>query len=309
MPKKTKKSNNNNNAGGVSGRGSRKQLDAAAYAYARLLADPCGAPLVQPIFPGADAGFMIRAESFLTFGTAAGDTAGVVHWAPGFVNASNTELCVKTNATSGGTLTSFANSGGGPGKYFLGTNARGARCVAACMRVTFPGSESARSGRIHYGHTTAGMIDVGDSMAVDDVCQTLQHYSRTPPDTVELVWKPSFADCEFNDPGAAANAQVRDRKSSLTFAWAGLPAAVGLTFHFTAVYEWTPAAGFGVGYNSLGKAVSSNTLDDVLDALISSGFTFVKQVGHAAMTGLTSYMSAKYGLMAAGRVTRSLNFR
>lgn len=307
MPKKTKKSNNS--GGGQSGGGRGKRLDAAAYAYARLLSDPCGAPLVQPVFPGADAGFMIRAESFLTFGTTAGDTCGVVHWSPGFVNASNTELCVKTNAAPGAITTSFANSGGGPGKNFLSTNARGARCVAACMRVTFPGSESARSGRIHYGHTTAGMIDVADSMSVDDVCQTLQHYSRTPPDTVEIVWKPSFADCEFNDPAAAANAQVRDRKSALTFAWAGLPAAVGMTFHFTAVYEWTPATGFGVGYNSLGKAVSTNTLDDVLDTLIAGGFTFVKQAGHAAMNGLAGYMSTKYGLMAAGRVTRSLNFR
>lgn len=284
-----------------------KTLDSGAMDYARLLADPCNAPLVHPVYAGGDAGFLFRAESFVTFGTLAGETAGVVHWTPGYVNASGTQLLALGSAAGGtaGTAASFGSSS--PGNAFLTSNARGVRCVAACLKVTFPGSESARAGRVHYGHTQAGLLDLSDSVTPDNIAQTLQHYSRTPTDTIELIWKPGAADTEFNDPGSSAHGQLRDRKGSITVAFAGLPAAVGLTFHLTAVYEWTPAPGLGVAHNALGKNRSRNTLDDVVDSLIAGGFTFARQAGGAMLNGAAAatvgLMQRTFGLMPAqGRV-------
>lgn len=298
-------------------RASRRQarastaLDKPAADYAALLADPCNAPLVHPVYAGGDSGFLFRAENFFTFGNTTGVTSGVIHWAPGYVNSTNTELVGQTFATSAtsGVVQTFAES---PGRGFLGTNARGARCVAACVKISFPGAESARSGRIHYGHTNAGLMDVGDTITADAVGQTLQNYSRTPTDTIEVVWKPGAGDTEFNDPSAAASATMRDRKQAITVAWAGLPAAVGLTFHFTAVYEWTPSYGLGVAHNSLGKNRSRNTLDNVVDTLIDRGFTFVRDMGAAAMGPMSGaalgMMQRAFGLMPAGGRQRTLTY-
>lgn len=288
-------------------------LDASAAAYARLLSDPCNSPVVHPIYPGGDAGYLFRAESFATFAGGAGETAGFIHWAPGYVNSSGTQLVGAYGSTPTALLLASVVTSA-PGNAFLAANAKGVRCIAACMKVTFPGSESARSGRVHYGLTQAGLIDSGASLTTDSVCQALQHYSRTPSDTVELIWKPNIADTEFNDPGEAASAIIRDRKSALTLAFAGLPAAVGLTVHFTAVYEWTPANGIGVGHNALGKAQSNNTLDQVLDTLVQGGFTFVKHAGatagHMLGTALTAGISSTFGLMPAqGRSRSTLSFR
>lgn len=288
--------------------GPARNLDTAAAQYAALLADPCSGPLVKPIFPGGNTGFLFRAESFGTYGASAGETTGIFHWTPGYVNGSFTDLLVGSGAASG-TAVTMTTSGSGnntPGRAFLNTNVRGVRCVAACMKISFPGAESARSGRVHYGHTTAGMIDAAASLTPDSVAASLQHYSRTPTDIIEIVWKPNHSDFEFNDPSETAVPALRDRKSSVTVAWAGFPAATGLTVHLTTVYEWTPAAGTGPTHDVLGKAISKNSFDDVLDALINAGFTFVRSAGMAAGTGLSAAamaaVSRTFGLMpTAGR--------
>lgn len=279
-----------------------RSLDPYAYAHARLLVDPCGAPLCHPVYPGGDAGFLFRADCVLTFGGGATDTAGFVHWTPGYVNNSNSELVVGA-AAAGSTAIVAASQGNGPGKAFLAANAAGVRCVAACAKVTYPGTESSRSGRLHYGHTQGSTVDVGDSIPVDSIAPLMQHFTRTPPEIVEVLWRPGIADTEFNDPTANSNATLRDRKSSITLAWAGIPVNTGMTVHFTAVYEWVPRINTGLANNVAGKSQSRNTMDDVLDALVRSGFTFVRNAAGAAgssmaMGALTTISNA-FGLMPA----------
>lgn len=287
-------------------------LDAAAAAYARLIADPCNAALVHPIYPGSAAGFLFRAESFFGVGTNTGETAGYVHWTPGYVNANNTELLIG-NSNSGAGAAAATPNASSPGKTFLGANAKGVRCIAACMKVTFAGTESARSGRIHYGQTQSGMIDNGQTITADGVAQTLQNFSRTPTDTVEIVWKPEIGDTEFNDPTEAAGALIKDRKGALTFAFAGLPTAVGFTVHLTAVYEWTPAVSGGIGHNTNGKPLSSNSLDDVLTTLQRAGVSFVHGAATAAMSGaargVVNTVASVFGNMPAQRRIRGGSFR
>lgn len=286
-----------------------RPLDGGAAAYARLLADPCNSAVVHPVYPGGDAGYLFRAESFVTLGNGATDTSGYLHWTPGYVNSSNTQLLAAVGATSTGAVAAAASGSNAPGTQFLATNAKGARCVAACLKVMYPGAESGRSGRIHYGHTSSGLIDLATSVSPDNVALTLQHYSRTPPETLELVWKPNIGDTEFNDPSETASAVIKDRKSAITVSWAGLPVNTGLVFHFTAVYEWTPAAGLGVGHNTLGKNVTSNTLDNVLDFLVDSGFKFVRHasgnVVGGAIDAVMSRISRTYGIMPAKPSTRA----
>lgn len=271
-------------------------LDSAGLAYSRLLSNPCGAPLTHPVYAGAESGFLFRAEQFANFGDVPLATSGVIHWTPGYPNFNSTELLAL--ATSSGAASGTMGVGtDNAGRGFLLANAKGARCVAACLRVTYPGTESGRSGRIHYGHTPAGTIDSGQSVTPNGVAQLLQHYSRTPADTVELIWKPNTADMQIVDPTEVASASLRDQRASITVAWAGLPVQTGLTFHFTCIYEWFPAVSIGLSSNVLGKSLSRNTLDDVVNYLLRNGETFVRA---AHLNGaLPSILSSVYGMMAS----------
>lgn len=280
----------------------QRSLDTAAHDYARLLSDPCNAKLVPPVYPGADAGFLFRADSFGSVGTGAGQTSGTIHWTPGYPNSSNTEFLLIGTAggSTAGTAVAFPQT---PGKIFIDGNSRAVRCIAACLRISFPGAESARSGRVHYGQTPAGLIDVGNSTTPDEVAQALTNYSRTPADMIELIWKPTIADTDFCDPTEAPNAAVRDRHAALTVAFVGLPSTVGITYHMTTVYEWQPKVGLGVSMNPNGKATTRNTLDDVVDYLIARGETFVHNVASSYMggmaQGLLGAVSATFGNMPA----------
>jgi hypothetical protein len=153
------------------------------------------------------------------------------------------------------------------------------------------------------------MLDAGESASPDQIAQTLQNYSRTPSDTIELFWKPGAADFEFNDPSATAVATLRDRKQSLTVVFAGLPGSVGITCHFTAIYEWQPALGQGIGNNALGKNPSRNTFDEVVDTLTSAGFRFVSHtaqaVGGGVARAVVDTVSRAFGNMPARPYARS----
>lgn len=276
-------------------------LDAKAIEYAKLLMDPCSAAICHPVYPGGDSGFLFRAESVGTFGAAATQDCGFVHWAPGYLNATSSEIIASAGTGGGASLSGAANSSA-PGRQFLSTNASAVRCIAACMKITYPGAESARAGRIHYGHTQAGLIDSGDTTSVDALAPNLQHFGRTPPDTIELVWRPSIADTEFNDPRAAASATLRDRKSALTFAWAGQPAAVGMTIHFTAVYEWLPVTGTGLAADVKGKNTSNNTMDEVLD-FANNNFSWVRSAVHGGLSSFGAGVGAGATNALLGTVT------
>jgi hypothetical protein len=265
--------------------------------------DPCGGPVVHPGFAGASPGLVQRSESFTTHGTQGTTTAGVFHWVPGYPNAGNTEVLIQESA-NGSTASATIVQASSPGKTFLAANSRAVRCIAACLRVTFPGAESARSGRVHFGHTTGGLIDLGNSISPDGTAQALTNFTRTPPEAIEIVWKPSAADQDFCDPSESASAPIRDRRSALTVAFAGLPVSVGLTFHMTAVYEWLPTIGLGIA-SDINQVGSANSLDDVLRWVGQTGFKYVRQMGMSPgqpgpdLRSVATNLAGVYGLMAA----------
>lgn len=280
----------------------RRMLDADALRYAKLLVDPCSAPLVHPVYTGSDAGFLFRAESVFTVGNGATGTAGFVHWTPGYVNTSNTELLIGAAADAVTGMPALVDPNA-PGKTFLTTNATSMRCVAACMRIVYPGTEANRAGRLHYGHTLAAYMDAGDTRTANEIAVGLQSYTRTPPEAVEVVWKPSAADQEFCDPSIGANGVVRDRRSSVTAAWAGIPVSTGMTFYLTAIYEWLPRPGVGISTNPTGKNPSRNTLDNVIDFIQEKGYTWSTHTAGAMGTGigagLVAGLANAYGRMSA----------
>lgn len=283
----------------------RPPLDSAARAYARLLEDPCYAPLCNPVYSGGEGGYLVRGDSYGTVvsstGTAGTDTAGFLLFTPGAIGTTQSEVVGGANAASSGNITvaSTSTTLQAPCRFFLGNSASAVRCVAACVKVSFLGTESERKGRIFYGHASGSVADVGDVVTTDSMAQLCQHYSRTPADVIELVWKPNDADQLFTDPTATTLASEKDRKASLLVAWTGLPAGVTLSFHLTAIWEWQPVRNYGLSVPTLSKSPSDNTLDQVINFIIEKGFPFVR---HAAST-----ISAVYGLMPARTTTVGRN--
>jgi hypothetical protein len=267
-------------------------------AFAKLLADPCQAALTHPVYSGGEGGYLVRTDQWYTFGTSGTDTAGYFHWVPGFMASDNHELMVAA-AAGGGTGAAATAFAGVPGKTFITNTASAFRCVAACVRVTFPGAEAARQGRVHFGQTNGGVINNGVTYTPDSIATLLPHYTRTPAAEVELRWKPNDGDQLFVDPAIATQPEDRRRRGALTVAWAGLPAAVGLIFHMTAVYEWQPLAANGLAVPNASRSLSRSTLDQVLNYMQNAGESFVSGVFEAGHGALASYLGGAYGLMGA----------
>lgn len=286
----------------VSGRkaGGGPKLDAPALAHARLIADPCKAKLVNPVYSGGEGGYLVRTDSWSTFGIGVGVTAGLFHWTPGYMCSTGQEL-LYTNSVNSATADPATILTNAPGKLFLPSNAGQARCVAACIKIQFTGAESVRAGRIHLGHTSGGLITPLATYTVDSVANSLSSFMRTPPTEVELLWKPNDRDQLFFQPSVAYDAKDRDGRSALTVAFADLPANVGLTIQMVAVYEWQPRTNQGVGTPEGSRARSENTVDQVINFLEDRGEKFLKTAFDAGNVALNAYMGNTFGTIAATR--------
>lgn len=285
-------------------------LDPQSLAYARLLADPCSAPLTHPTYAGGEGGYLIRTDAWQTFGFSAGSTSGYFHWTPGYMGTDSHELFVAEAAAPNTPIvpTPFA---GVPGKGFIPAQASQFRCVAACVRVTYPGAEADRSGRVHLGLTNGGLIISGGAVSPDQIATALGNYSRTPAAEIELRWKPSDADQLFVTPTTTTKPEDRQRRTACTVAWAGLPAATGLVFHMTAVYEWQPVAGTGLAVPSTSRSTTRNTLDQVINFIERAGQGYISGMHATVNDRLGQYLSGAFGLMGstiAGRNTRALTY-
>lgn len=259
-------------------------LDAAGLAYAKLLADPCHAPLVHPVFGGANGGLLMRSRSVLAVNTTAGATAGYLHWTPGAIGTTDSELLVAEYANSGtsGTAAGIANA---PGKAFLVANSTSYRPVAACMQVYYLGSETSRAGFVMLDNTLGGFIDLGGAYSTDLLSRGLSQLSRTPGNVLELIWKPTMGDETWLDPQSATSAADKDRRGALTLSWGGLPAAVGLTVVLTAIYEWEPSPVAGLASSTESRSTSRNDVREVMDWLQARGVSFIRGIGENLMTG------------------------
>lgn len=270
----------------------RGGLDAAGAAYARLLTDPCNAPIVHPAYGGANGGLLMRSRSVFSVNTTAGATAGYLHWTPGAIGTTNSELAAAEYITTGtsGTAAGIANA---PGKAFLVANATSYRPVAACMQVYWSGSETARQGFVLLDNTLGGFIDLGGAYSTDLLSRSLSQFARTPGSMLELIWKPAMADETWIDPSAVTAAVDKDRRGAVSISWGGLPAAVGLSIVCTAVYEWEPNPVSGLASATESRSVTKNSVRDVMDSIQRTGYSFIRGVAgelvHGALAGGVAY--------------------
>lgn len=264
-------------------------LDANALAYARLLADPCGAPLVNPVYAGGDAGYITRYENDFTLDAVYdfAQTNGAVLFTPGLIGISalNTASLSGNNSIMGlGSSTEAANSltdtvlatwrtrapALQPGSTAFAFLSSSVRTIAACMQVYYVGTELNRRGIISMGKVNAGSVLSGDTATVSGVRQVSTEVFRTPDSHVEFRWTPSDGDQLFTDPSLISSQREAERKSGILMSFAGIPRE-DIRVRFVAVYEWQPNPGQGVVNPAQNRNRSNFTLDQVLNYLDRNG--------------------------------------
>lgn len=249
-------------------------LDKPAADLARLLADPCGAPVVHTISPGTNGAFILRLEADNIIFSGATETAGIFYWVPGAFRAFGGSSTGDAVAATLIAQTSFI-----PGFNFL-SNYSTARCVAACAQVMFPGTELQRSGVVSMGVIPAGVLtDVipatfggtAGNTTVANVRAASQIVARTPDMTQEVRWRPGQGDSEDVDLVALNQTPnnfpvVARGKNALVITASGLPVNVGIRIRCVAVYEVTPKSSQGL-VASVETTRSSNNMTEVLQTL------------------------------------------
>lgn len=270
-------------------------LDQQALSYARLLADPCHAPLVHPVYSGSDGGYLVRFEVLTGVGIAsATTTSGLLHWAPGAQkivgSLNNSDLYLESTApTISGTATGnpFSIT---PGAAFMGANTSAYRCVAACMTVTWAGSELTRSGYIGMGNTTGSLIRSGDAVAPSVILPLLTEAGRTPDNSMEIRWRPSDFDQTFSSSASPPTDAELAKSAGLTMYYSGLPAGgAGLLVRKTAVYEYVPNVLQGLATVPTSRNTSANTLDQVVNFLDKNGDWMVSGLKSAGRAAIAAY--------------------
>jgi hypothetical protein len=271
-------------------------LDEAGRCWARLLADPCNAPLCHPVYSGTNGGILVRAQTTSTFVGGASDTAGYFVWVPGSQTTASGTFALDTTAA--------VLPGGGnylvPGAAFLAASAGSFRCVAACVKVTWGGTELNRQGYLRFGNLTAGDVGVlgTSSVTTSAIGQLLEGGTRVPEEFLEVKWRPSDADqmpaiTAASGSGANVDTGVNlARRGAIGIVFTSMPNSYPLIFETTAVYEYQPVAGVGLSSATMSTSKSNNTMDQVVSALDKTGnwmYTFGHVASRIAQLGYQAY--------------------
>lgn len=277
---------------------SRAALDANARRYASLIADPCKGPLVEGVYPGAGGGVVSRFESDFLLAYGGTETATAVFFTPGFNselvggNGGGMLLTPTTAITSDSGTIAFQNSTGfAPGYTWLANNAKAFRSVAACIQVSWPGTELTRQGIVGLGQTTLSNC-LGGTQNAGNLRVLANSVARMPDDTLELVLRPTEASQRWCDPTLsptlAVVQEVWGDAPSLFLTASGFAGGTGIRVRVVNVVEWLPATATGIAGSVPRAPASNNTLTDVLHFLDTAmGNKWVRRAGGYALSYLT----------------------
>lgn len=280
-------------------------LDAGGKKWAALLNDPCTAELVPGCYPSGEGGLLQRVESDLLIFTNPATTSGVVCYTPGVLGDGsaifNGGLVTGESATDGAALSFVSQAGYQPGNTQATSNWGQYRCVAACLQVSWPGSELNRQGLVALGNMSAQVVVNNGSTG--QTRTTLQNVTRMPEDMAEIKWRPGAMDNQFSPyyVGAGGPGQeILQGRSSIVLAVTGLPATVGIRIRMVAVYEVIPRITTGIVVASQNRSHSRNTVNEVLDYLDGLG-NWAFKVGHTVERGFNTALNLYKTASAFGR--------
>jgi hypothetical protein len=186
-------------------------------------------------------------------GSAAIFTPGIFGTGGTSVSSVSTPTTVVANDTSTIVWNNLATAQ--PGNA-LSTAVAGVRAVAACVTVTFAGTEQNRGGFVTLQQTTHDHAYTLNTLA--KIRASADVVERVPAGNSELRMEPSSASAEFS----FCNAQFQDNRGNLpalVVSASGIPVSTGIRVRFTVVWEWIPTSSAGLGTMRPGPSETSVT--------------------------------------------------
>lgn len=237
-------------------------LDGPAMAARQLLEDPCGARLVHPVYSGTGSGYLLRTRQRLPLTT---NLDWLVEFTPSLAGYSFRFA----GTTTPGAAYGNGNNIGPPSFLDIGV-VKSYRCVAACLKVFYTGTELARQGEVALGlksdyniNPSAPSTPAG--LTYTQIATTSPKVVRLGESTMEVRWAPSLNDESFVEP---ASSLVDAAGNTIYIAGQNTPAN-SIIVELVAVWEWQPLAGGTTGsvVSSLEAPKSRNTLNHILSSL------------------------------------------
>lgn len=268
-------------------------LSTAGARYARLLADPCTAELVNGPFGDGLGGMVARFEKEYVINSSATDTAAFISFEPSscVVRIANAPLTDDTTTITAVNLL----TGSWPGYDFLSVNASHFRPLAACMQLYWPGSELNRQGICSLGRQPAEYFNDAN-LTVSRLRAQANYIRRTPADCFEIIWRPTEADLAGRE--TSTNPAVGNGTTALVGTATGIPPSTGIRVRVVVVYEWMPdpASGFK---NTVVVTPQPHRLADILAFLDRTG-DWMSGTAHAAGRAISSLAGGVGSIMALG---------
>lgn len=222
--------------GGNSVTAYRPAIDQTAAKWLRLLADPCGADLTSPCYGGSGSGYFARqvqtlvppanAVDYMFEFTPSGDNLTIFRY--GYSTTPGGAL---------GTATTMPLYG-----LVSGLSVGRRRCIAACVKVQYLGTELERSGLVSSVVLPGAELIGGETItgASTDWSNSMNHTCRLG-EPYEYRWAPGEGDQEwlantFGDT-KGTNSTLGN---SLQILLRGIPPGK-VELHLTSCWEWVPA--------------------------------------------------------------------
>lgn len=260
--------------------------------YAKLLDDPCGGQLVNPVYPGADGGYLNRYEVDFQLSSLYDNaqTNSALVFAPGLISNTNNNVTSVTgnnslmalglsseaaNVITDSYLSGFYARLPGdtqPGYNSLIAFSEAVRPVSACLQVMYTGTELNRQGIVAMGRCNAGSVLSASAgtlrnSGIRQLCDTV---IRTPETMLEYKWSPCSGDMLYGDPSVISGLREAERKNAIILSVSGVPLS-DIRIRMVVVYEWQPRPGYGIINAQTNRSRSTNTIDQILNYLDAAG--------------------------------------
>lgn len=213
-------------------------LDEPAVCWAKLLNDPCNAPICESPYAGQK-GYTTRVSGVVTIPVGAGNSSVTLAIVP-------TGALVATFAGVNGSTTftpAFASTLF-PGATFLSGNSEQVRCLAGCVQAWSSLSPLNITGNVHAGVINTSVVNTA-GISADRLSQIATASGKLTAEMTELKWRPAPVDEDYSEIGFGS-ADDQDT-NCMFFTFTGLQSTDTINFKLTFVYEWVPKVNLGLG--------------------------------------------------------------
>jgi len=256
-----------------------KGLDEAATQWARLLNDPCNAPLAHGCFPTSMGGMLQRFETDFLVSTSSTSTAGALLFSPGMIVASGAtgqgSVLYLDSASDATSFTSWSIANASQPGYISVGNTSGIRPIAACAQVMWPGSELNRAGIVGLGCVPSNIVtpNTGGSFSVGSLRTCCPMVIRMPESIAEVKWRPGELDEKYDNPNFGGTAANGDGRNALLLTYSGFPVSTGIRIRLVCVYEMVFGSNQGTVINNVTPPgpQSKFSVNEIFHALDTAG--------------------------------------